>query len=286
MNSSTIQLIECPRDAMQGWEHPIPTNLKAEYINALLIAGFHTIDFGSFVSPKAIPQMADTTAVLKQLDKTASRSALLAIVANERGAEEAVAFDSIDYLGYPFSVSPTFQNRNTNAGIDESWDRVNRIQEICIRKKRKLVIYLSMAFGNPYGDEWNEEIVFAWAERMQAIGVPVVSLADTVGLASPEQVGKMTGHLIQHLKHTIVGVHLHSRPDNWREKLEAAWQAGCTRFDGALRGIGGCPMANDQLVGNIDTLNMIHYFDELKQHLLIDRAQLQHCLDISTKVFV
>lgn len=286
MLSSEIHIVECPRDAMQGWSHPIPTAVKVEYINALLKVGFSTIDFGSFVSPKAIPQMADTAEVIRALDRTGSRSALLAIVANERGARDAVAYDSIGWLGYPFSVSPTFQQRNTNASIETSFDRVKQLQEISVSNKKQLVIYLSMAFGNPYGDAWSEEIVFEWAERMQELEIPVVSLADTVGLATAEQVEKMTAKLVSSLSRTELGVHLHSRPDNWQAKLEAAYQAGCRRFDGAIRGIGGCPMANDELVGNMDTLNIVNHFTSKDLELNLDREQLRHCLEISSRVFI
>lgn len=286
MNGSTIQLIECPRDAMQGWKKPIDTRQKVDYINALLQVGFSCIDFGSFVSPKAIPQMADTSEVIKQLDRQGSQSALLAIVANERGAEEAVVFDSIGYIGFPFSVSPTFQQRNTNSTPEESLRRVERIQEICIQNERQLVIYLSMAFGNPYGDVYSEETVFSWAEKMVEIDVPVISLADTVGLASPEQVFDMTSYLVETLPGVEIGVHLHSSPDNWRDKLDAAWRAGCRRFDGALKGIGGCPMADDELVGNMDTEKMISYFRETGSVLTINQEALQRSLQMASQIFV
>ena len=285
MNHSPIQLIECPRDAMQGWSRPISTEEKVDYINSLLKVGFTCIDFGSFVSPKAIPQMADTASVLKRLDRTASQSSLLAIVANERGAADALAFDSIDYLGYPFSVSPTFQQRNTNAGMEEALRRVERIQELCVKSRRKLVVYLSMAFGNPYGDEWTEEVVFEWAQKLSQLGIPILSLADTVGLATPEQVSRMTSFLISSLPNTEIGVHLHSHPDRWEEKLSAAWMAGCRRFDGALKGIGGCPMANDDLVGNMDTEKMIQFFDRQQATPPLNRDALQHSLELAARIF-
>ena len=285
MNHPPIQLIECPRDAMQGWSRPISTEEKVDYINSLLKVGFTCIDFGSFVSPKAIPQMADTASVLKRLDRTASQSSLLAIVANERGAADALAFDSIDYLGYPFSVSPTFQQRNTNAGMEEALRRVERIQELCVKSRRKLVVYLSMAFGNPYGDEWTEEVVFEWAQKLRKLGIPILSLADTVGLAAPEQVSRMTSFLIKNLPDTEIGVHLHSHPDRWEEKLSAAWMAGCRRFDGALKGIGGCPMANDDLVGNMDTEKMIRFFDRQQATPPLNREALQHSLEMGARIF-
>ena len=251
--NKAVTLIECPRDAMQGWKHPISTIQKAEYINALLKVGFHTIDFGSFVSPKAIPQMADTAQVLKQLDLSGSATKLLAIIANERGAQEAVAYDEISYLGFPFSVSETFQLRNTNSTIAGSLTRVEEIQHLCLKNKKELVVYISMGFGNPYDDPYSEAIVFEWADKLAAMGIGIISLADTVGLATAEQVKRVTAYLVDSLPETSIGVHLHSTSENWQQKLEAALAAGCRRFDGALKGIGGCPMANDELVGNMDT---------------------------------
>jgi hydroxymethylglutaryl-CoA lyase len=286
MIDSPIQLIECPRDAMQGWKTIIPTQKKVDYINSLLQVGFSCIDFGSFVSPKAIPQMADTAEVVKTLDRQGSSSSLLAIVANERGAGDAVAFDSIGYLGFPFSVSPEFQLRNTNASQDQALRRVEAIQEICVQKNRKLVVYLSMAFGNPYGDAWSEEIVFEWAGKMAGLDIGILSLADTVGLATPEQVFDMSRFLIESLPDVEMGVHLHSRPDNWREKLDAAWRAGCRRFDGALKGVGGCPMANDELVGNMDSEKMIGYFQEIGQPLPLNEKALAESLRLASQIFL
>lgn len=255
-----IQLVECPRDAMQGWAHPISTQTKVAYLNALLKVGFHTLDFGSFVSPKAIPQMADTKDVLAQLEIGDSNTKLLTIVANQRGAEEAVVYDEISYLGFPFSLSPTFQQRNTNSSMDESLDRVKVIQEICQQKQKHLVVYLSMGFGNPYGDEYNERILMQWADAMVKQGIEIISLADTVGLATPEQIRLALNTLIPKYPNITFGVHLHSTTLNWEAKLAAAVESGCTRFDGALKGIGGCPMAQDDLVGNMDTEKMISYF--------------------------
>lgn len=259
---SSLKIIECPRDAMQGWPRQIPTDQKAAYINALLQVGFDTIDFGSFVSPKAIPQMADTAEVLGQLDLSGSASKLLAIVANYRGAEAASVYDAIRYLGFPFSVSETFQQRNTNAGIEESLGRVEDIQNLCIKTGKELVVYISMGFGNPYDDPYDEEIVFEWVNKLVGMDIGIISLADTVGIASPQQVYEMTSYLIESLPGTEIGVHLHSTPANREEKLEAAIRAGCRRFDGALKGIGGCPMAGDDLVGNMDTEWMIGYLEE------------------------
>lgn len=284
MAQQSIKLIECPRDAMQGWKTLIPTGQKIRYINALLEVGFDTIDFGSFVSPKAIPQMADTKEVIRNLDLGISKTKLLAIIANERGAEDAVLFDEISYLGFPFSVSETFQQRNTNSSISESFKRVEAIQELCIKNKKQLVVYLSMGFGNPYGDLWTEEIVFNYAEQLVELGIETLSLADTVGLATAEQVKRMTGYLIKKLPEIEIGVHLHSTSFNWREKLAAAHDAGCKRFDGALKGIGGCPMADDELVGNMDTEKMIGFFKE-NNSLTVDMNALQKSLLIAGEIF-
>lgn len=285
IQDSFIKLIECPRDAMQGWEDFIPTEKKIEYINSLLKVGFDTIDFGSFVSPKAIPQMADTKEVVKGLKVQNTRTKLLAIIANLRGAEDAVVFDEISCLGFPFSVSETFQQRNTNSSIEQSLIRVQEIQDLCLRKKKQLVIYISMGFGNPYSDPYSEEIVFEWVNKMVAMGIQIISLADTVGLAKSEQVLAMTKYLVDSLPRVEIGVHLHSRPDNWKEKLEAAVKAGCKRFDGALKGIGGCPMAEDELVGNMNSERMINYFVENNFPTGIDREALEVSLRIANEIF-
>lgn len=280
------QLIECPRDAMQGWKHFIKTEDKIRYINELLKVGFHTIDFGSFVSPKAIPQMADTKEVLKRLELGSNSSKLLAIVANTRGAQEAVLFDEITYLGFPFSISPTFQQRNTNSTIEESLLRVDEIQELCIKNNKQLVVYLSMGFGNPYGDDYNEEILLHWANEMVKREINIISLADTVGLATPQQISTALQALIPAYSNTVFGVHLHASVNNYAAKLEAAIKAGCLRFDGALKGIGGCPMAQDDLVGNMNTELMIPI---LKQHNLLpllNESALQNCLQIAGELFI
>src|SRR6186997_3458386 len=285
MNPSSIKLIECPRDAMQGWKNFIPTEKKIEYINSLLKIGFDTIDFGSFVSAKAIPQMADTAEVVRSLESGVSNSKLLAIVANLRGAEEASVFDQITYLGFPFSVSETFQQRNTNSSIEESLKRVEEIQNLCINKNKKLVIYISMAFGNPYDDLYDEDIVFNWVEKLLEMDIDIISLADTVGVATPEQVYDMTSYLVESLPATEIGVHLHSTIENWQQKLDAAAKAGCYRFDGALKGIGGCPMANDELVGNMNTEWMIHYFKGMDKLPQLDFEALQNSLSIADEIF-
>jgi len=285
MNNPFVKLIECPRDAMQGWKNFIPTEKKIEYINSLLNVGFDTIDFGSFVSPKAIPQMADTKNVIHGLKPGDSRTKLLAIVANVRGAEEASSFEKVACLGFPFSVSETFQQRNTNSSIDESWDRVKQIQNVCARSAKQLIIYISMGFGNPYNDPYSEEIVFGWVKKMVDVGIKTISLADTVGLAKPGQVYSMTKYLIELLPGVEIGVHLHSRPDNWQQKLEAAVQAGCKRFDGALKGVGGCPMANDELVGNMNTEWMMTYFEQKKLLPDLNKEQLSKSVALAEKIF-
>jgi len=281
-----IKLIECPRDAMQGWKHFIPTPQKIEYINALLEVGFDTIDVGSFVSPKAIPQMADTAAVLNGLDMSKTQSKLLAIVANTRGAAEAVQYDAVSYLGFPFSISPTFQQRNTNSSIEASLQRVEEIQNLCVKNGKQLVVYISMAFGNPYGDVYNESIVLHWVEKMVETGVTIISMADTVGLADSEQVASILKTLIPAYTNIEIGVHLHSTTVNWQQKVEAALLNGCRRFDGALKGIGGCPMADDELVGNMDTELMIPYFNA--QHLLppINQEALAKCSGLASAIFI
>lgn len=283
---SKIKLIECPRDAMQGWKKFIPTEKKVEYINSLLRVGFDTIDFGSFVSPKAIPQMADTKDVVRGLELETSGAKLLAIVANMRGAEEASVFDEILYLGFPFSVSETFQHRNTNSSVEQSLGRVEEIQNLCIKTGKQLVVYISMGFGNPYGDRYSEEIVFEWVNRLVAMDIGIISLADTVGIATPEQVYDVTNYLVDSLPGIEIGVHLHSTPKNWKEKLKAAVKAGCKRFDGALKGIGGCPMADDELVGNMNSELMINYFEE--QGLLngLNKEALAESLSIAEEIFI
>jgi hydroxymethylglutaryl-CoA lyase len=286
MDAKTIKLIECPRDAMQGWKNFIPTGRKVEYINSLLKVGFDTIDFGSFVSPKAIPQMADTKDVIAGLDMQNTGSKLLAIVANLRGAEEASVFDEISYLGFPFSVSETFQQRNTNSSIEQSMENVEEMQNICLKTGKKLVIYISMGFGNPYGDPYSEEIVFEWVNKMVALDIGIISLADTVGIATEEQVYDMTSYLVESLPGIEIGVHLHSTPDNWQEKLEAAVKAGCKRFDGALKGIGGCPMADDELVGNMNSELMIRYFKENGIVPALNEQALKDSLRLAGEIFV
>ena len=281
-----LKLIECPRDAMQGWKTFIPTEKKIEYINQLLQVGFDTIDFGSFVSPKAIPQMADTKEVISHLNTQNSKTKFLAIIANVRGAQEAAEFEKITYLGFPFSISPTFQMRNANSAIEESLERVKEIKNICDKNKKELVVYISMAFGNPYGDNYNENIVQQWIKKLVGEGIQIISLADTVGLANPLQISSIVKKMIVGFPNIETGVHLHSTHTNWKEKTDAALQNGCLRFDGALKGIGGCPMANDKLVGNMDTELMIPYFKQLGFLKNINEAQLLKAGEMASKIFI
>ncbi len=280
------QIIECPRDAMQGWPHFIATEKKIQYLNELLKCGFNTLDFGSFVSPKAIPQMADTAEVVRNLELGDTKTKLLAIIANERGAAEAVCFDQISYLGFPFSISETFQQRNTNSSVDESLKRVEDIQELCLKNNKELVVYISMGFGNPYGDLYNEEIVLNRTKQIAELGVKIISIADTVGLATAHEVNVLMKNIIPEFLDIEIGVHLHSAPDDRVAKIEAALSAGCTRFDAAIKGIGGCPMAGNDLVGNMDTEVMLQYFESKGYLLNIDKVALQKCSLLANEIFV
>lgn len=283
---SELKLIECPRDAMQGIKTFIPTEKKVAYINQLLKVGFDTIDFGSFVSPKAIPQMADTAEVLSQLDLTKTTSKLLAIIANERGATDAVQHDAITYLGYPFSISETFQQRNTNASIEESLGRVEAINNLATKYDKKLVVYISMGFGNPYGDTYNPEIVIKWSERLyKEFGVSILALSDTIGVAQPELISELFSTLIPALPEVEFGAHLHATPSDYREKVAAAYEAGCRRFDGAVKGFGGCPMAKDDLTGNMPTEGMLSWFDEQKIPTGINQEAFDLAYNMSTTTF-
>ena len=286
MNKTGIELVECPRDAMQGWAHQIPTETKVEYLQQLLAVGFHTLDFGSFVSPKAIPQMADTRNVLAQLDLSGTTTELLAIVANLRGAEEAAAFTGIKYLGFPFSISETFQQRNTNSSIEQSFVTVKAIRDICKKNGKEMVVYLSMGFGNPYGDAYSAKTVIDWAGKMAEEGITILSLADTVGLATPQQVENIMKEVIPAHPGITIGVHLHSAPADRAEKLDAALVAGCTRFDSAIKGIGGCPMAGNTLVGNMDTEFMIAHFREKGIDIPVDNTALAKASMMAGSVFI
>ncbi|MEO7047110.1 MAG: hydroxymethylglutaryl-CoA lyase, partial [Ferruginibacter sp.] len=263
----------------------IPTKTKIEYINQLLKVGFDTIDFGSFVSPKAIPQMADTKEVIEHLDLSNSKTKLLAIIANVRGAEQAANYKKIDQLGYPFSVSPTFQMRNANSTIEESFERVREMNTICLDTNKELVIYISMAFGNPYNDVYNESNVLNWIEKLINEGIVIISLADTVGLATASQVGTLVKKIITKFPHIETGVHLHASAEGWRPKIEAAYNEGCYRFDGSLNGVGGCPMAEDELVGNMNMQNMIQFFKEMQVAPQLDENALNASILMANNIF-
>ncbi|TDN84718.1 hydroxymethylglutaryl-CoA lyase [Salegentibacter sp. 24] len=280
-----IKLIECPRDAMQGIKTFIPTDQKVQYIQALLRCGFDTIDFGSFVSPKAIPQMADSAEVLSKLDLSATKSKLLAIVANTRGAQDASVHEEIDYLGYPFSISENFQMRNTHKTIAQSVDILREILEIAEKSNKKVVAYLSMGFGNPYGDPWDVDIVGKWTEKLSAMGVKILSLSDTIGSSTPDIIEYLFSNLIPKYPEIEFGAHLHTTPTRWHEKIHAAYQAGCRRFDGAIQGFGGCPMAKDELTGNMPTEKMISYFNSKKADSNIKMTSFESAYNEASKIF-
>ncbi len=281
----SVKLIECPRDAMQGLHHFIPTEVKANYINQLLKVSYDTIDFGSFVSPKAIPQMRDTAEVLSMLDLDNTSTKLLAIVANIRGAEDASQFSEIDYLGYPFSISETFQLRNTNATIAESMIRVEEIHNIALKSNKDTVIYISMGFGNPYGDTWNVEIAQYWVDKIASMGIKIIALSDTIGIASPESITYLFKNLIPPYPDVEFGAHLHAQPNNWLPKIEAAYKSGCRRFDAAIRGYGGCPMAKDDLTGNMATENLVFYFEQEKIETGLNIEQFEKAMNMVDAVF-
>ncbi len=279
-----IALIDCPRDAMQGIKPFIPTELKVRFIQSLLEIGFHTLDCGSFVSPRAIPQMKDTGAVIDQLDLEGITTKLLVIIANYRGAKDAVQYDKISYLGFPFSISETFQLRNTNATREEAFDRIREIQDLAVKHNKQLVVYFSMCFGNPYGDLWHPDIITYWARRFRDIGVKIISLSDTIGIGNPEIIGRTVTAMNKTFSDVHFGVHLHTRPDTWKEKVLAAYDHGCHRFDGALKGYGGCPMAQDELVGNMPTENLISFFNE-KKMFNYRRSALNKAMDIAQEIY-
>ena len=281
-----IKLIECPRDAMQGIHDFISTERKANYINQLLKVGFDTIDFGSFVSPKAIPQLKDTAEVLSKLNLSETKSDLLAIIANERGAQDATKFDEIKYLGYPFSVSETFQKKNTNANIEQSLTRVEAIQELCVKHHKKMVLYLSMGFGNPYGDPFHEDIVAKWVERLSQLEISVFALSDTIGVSEPNIIKRLFSTLIPEYPNLEIGAHLHTTPETWKEKLGSAYESGCKRFDGALLGFGGCPMAADDLTGNMNTENLVSYFTEKEEDLSLSLEEFAKAKEMATAIFL
>lgn len=284
MIKKDIVLIECPRDAMQGWSEFIPTEQKINYLNALLKVGFDTLDFGSFVSSKAIPQMRDTKDVIPHLDLSNTRTKLLAIIANVRGAQEASDFDEINYLGFPLSVSEEFQRRNTNSTIEESISRIDEIQSICVNKNKQLVVYISMGFGNPYGEPWNAEVVIDYVGKLVYRGIKTIALADTIGVSTPENISSLFSNILPEFPGINIGAHLHSTPDKWKEKIDAAAGSGCKRFDSALKGIGGCPMADDHLTGNLATENLIDYFGG-EEMLSLNRQALSVSMKMANHIF-
>lgn len=281
----TIKIIECPRDAMQGIKAFIPTERKVAYIQSLLRVGFDTIDFGSFVSPKTIPQMQDTAAVLAQLDLSKTQSKLLAIIANTQGAIDASEHQPIHYLGFPFSISENFQMRNTHKTIAESLITLADILEISDKSNKEVVVYLSMGFGNPYGDPWNIDIVSEWTEKLSKMGVKILSLSDTIGSSTPEAIKYLYSNLIPKYTHIEFGAHLHSTPDKWFEKVDAAYHAGCRRFDGAIQGFGGCPMATDTLTGNMPTEKLVSYFTTNKENTNINSLSFESSYNEALKLF-
>jgi hydroxymethylglutaryl-CoA lyase len=280
-----IKIIECPRDAMQGIGDFIPTGKKIEYLNALLRVGFHTLDCGSFVSSKAIPQMRDTKQVIPELDLSDSDTTLSVIVANARGAREACNFDEITYIGYPFSVSETFQQRNTNASMDEALERVEQILNICECYGKGMVVYISMAFGNPYGDPYHPAIVEHWVDRLSELGINEMSISDTIGAATPVLIEDLYSTLYEDFPDIEFGSHFHTTPDTWREKVEAAFRNGCKRFDGAIKGFGGCPMAKDDLTGNMPTERLIQFFSEQGIECGLDMDAFREAVKLSMSVF-
>ncbi len=271
---------------MQGLKEFIPTAEKINYINQLLTVGFDTIDFGSFVSPKAIPQMRDTTEVLAGLNLSDTSSKLLTIVANKRGAEDACSHEEIDYLGYPFSISEQFQQRNTNASLEESLVRVEEISNLCVKTSKELVIYISMAFGNPYGETWHPDIAAKWSERLHKdFGVKILALSDTIGVSNPSNISELFSGLIPEFKEVEFGAHLHTTAETWKEKIESAYKAGCRRFDGAIKGFGGCPMATDKLTGNMPTENMVAYFNEIDENLGLSEQAFFKAQEMAVDLF-
>jgi len=281
-----VKIIECPRDAMQGIKsHFIPTEAKAKYINSLLRVGFDTIDFGSFVSPKAIPQMRDTAAVLSRLDLSKTESKLLAIVANVRGAIDASQFEEIDYLGFPFSISENFQMRNTGKTIQQSVEALDEILNIAVKTNKKVVAYLSMGFGNPYGDIWNVDVVAQWTEKLSKMGVEILSLSDTIGIADGKTISYLFENLIPQYSKIEFGAHLHTTPTTWHEKVDAAYKAGCLRFDGAIKGFGGCPMAKDDLTGNMPTEKLLSYFTQQKADTNLSAMSFESAYNKALDVF-
>lgn len=283
--TNKVQIIECPRDAMQGIHDFIPTATKIKYIQSLLSVGFEALDCGSFVSAKYIPQMADTAEVIRALDLSNTKTKLSVIVANKRGAQDAAQFEQISFMGYPFSISETFQVRNTNSTIEQALETVKGIQETCIKHNKEFVLYISMAFGNPYGDPWNIEVAEKWVAEMQKLDIKYLSLSDTVGVADGETISYLYSGLINQFPKMEFGAHFHTNPATWRDKIEPAYNSGCRRFDGAIKGFGGCPMAKDDLVGNMPTERLVDFFEELDVNTGLDKAAFAKSMALAGQVF-
>jgi len=282
---SSIKIVECPRDAMQGIKQWIPSEIKLDYLQSVLSVGFDVVDFGSFVSKRAIPQMSDSAYKIDQLDLSNTTSKLLAIVANERGAFEACSHSSLSFLGFPFSISEIFQMRNTNKSINESFEELKKIKTISEKYSKNLVVYLSMGFGNPYGEPWNYEIVEKWIDKLSDLKIQVISLSDTIGTAVPDDIFNIFSNIIPRYTQVEFGAHFHTRPDDWFKKIDSAYRAGCKRFDGAIQGFGGCPMAKDELTGNLPTEKLISYFNTLNKKTSINSLNFESCYNHALRLF-
>lgn len=286
MTTKRIKIIECPRDAMQGFHHTIPTQTKIEYINALLKVGFDVLDCGSFVSPKAVPMLADTAEVLEAIDLENTQTKLLVIVANERGAEQAVAFKQVDYIGYPFSISEQFQKRNTNHGIAESLEILKNILGIANKADKEVVVYLSMGFGNPYQEDWSTDLAINWCNQLAALGIKTISLSDTIGVANAKDITTIFEACQLQLPQVELGAHFHTRPDNYLQNISAAYLAGCRRFDSAMRGFGGCPFASDKLTGNLPTEALLSYIRHINEATNIQSSEFDKAYLMAGKIFI
>lgn len=282
---SSIKIVECPRDAMQGIKQWIPSEIKLDYLQSVLSVGFDVVDFGSFVSKRAIPQMSDSAYIIDQLDLSNTTSKLLAIVANERGAFEACSHSSLSYLGFPFSISEIFQMRNTNKSISESFEELKKIKTISEKYSKNLVVYLSMGFGNPYGEPWNYEIVEKWIDKLSDLKIQVISLSDTIGTAVPDDIFNIFSNIVPRYTQVEFGAHFHTRPDDWFKKIDSAYRAGCKRFDGAIQGFGGCPMAKDELTGNLPTEKLISYFNSINKKPNINSLNFESCYNHALRLF-
>ncbi|MDA7708054.1 hydroxymethylglutaryl-CoA lyase [Flavobacteriaceae bacterium] len=282
---SSIKIVECPRDAMQGIKQWIPSEIKLDYLQSVLSVGFDVVDFGSFVSKRAIPQMSDSAYIIDQLDLSNTTSKLLAIVANERGALDACSHSSLSFLGFPFSISEIFQMRNTNKSINESFEELKKIKTISEKYSKNLVVYLSMGFGNPYGEPWNYEIVEKWIDKLSDLKIQVISLSDTIGTAVPDDIFRIFSNIIPKYTQVEFGAHFHTKPDDWFKKIDSAYRAGCKRFDGAIQGFGGCPMAKDELTGNLPTEKLISYFNTLNKKTSINSLNFESCYNHALRLF-